>query len=166
VTLTAVNAISDTVAPVVLLTTGGMLSNGLLSAYSDANDRLRKMTRERLEIRTGPDGEVLDMAQVAAVGRERLAEIDYQVPMILRRHQLLRIAPLMIYSAIAIFGLSIVLIAVAVSTGSEPFGQAALGLVLAGTAVLLAGLVVAAMSLASSANAIRYAIERTRSLGR
>jgi hypothetical protein len=143
-----------------------MLSNGLLGVYSTANDRLREMTRERLEIRSGPHGEVLDMAEVAAIGRERLAEIDHQVPMILRRHQLTRIALLLIYLAISIFGVSVIAIAVAVAEHSEAFGQAALGLVLTGTAVLIGGLVVAAMSLASSANAITYAIERTRSLGR
>lgn len=166
VTMTAVNAISDMVAPVVLLTVGGMLTNGLLSAYSGVSDRLREMTRERIEIRSGPDGKVLDPAKVAAVGRERLAEIDHQVPMILRRLQRARIALLLIYIAIAIFGLSIIAIAVAVSEESEAFGQAALGLVLAGTVVLLVGIVVAAISLVSSADAITYAIERTRSLGK
>ena len=152
------------VAPVVLLTTGGMLSNGLLNVYSTTNDRLREMTRERLEIRTGPHGEVLDMADVAAMGLERLAEIDNQVPMILRRHRLTQISLLLIYSAIAVFGLSVIAIAIAVAEQSEAFGQAALGLVLTGTAVLIGGLAVAAISLASSANAISYAIERTHSL--
>jgi hypothetical protein len=46
-TLTAVNAISAMVAPVVLLTTGGMLSNGLLTVYGSINDRTREMTGSR-----------------------------------------------------------------------------------------------------------------------
>ncbi len=45
--LTAVDAISDMVAPVVLLTVGGMLSNGLITIYSDIDNRMRDMTRER-----------------------------------------------------------------------------------------------------------------------
>jgi Protein of unknown function (DUF2721) len=166
VTMTAVNAISDMVAPVVLLTVGGMLTNGLLGAYSGVSDRLREMTRERIEIRSGPDGTVLDLAKVGAIGRERLAEIDHQVPTILARLHRTRIALLLIYIAIAVFGLSIIAIAVAVSEDSEAFGQAALGLVLAGTVLLLVGIVVAAISLVSSADAITYAVERTRSLGK
>ena len=43
------------VAPVVLLTVGGIISNGLLTVYSGINDRMRDMTRERLQIRRGPD---------------------------------------------------------------------------------------------------------------
>lgn len=164
--VTAVSAISDMVAPVVLLTVGSMLSNGLLSAYSGVSAQLREMTRERIEIRTGPDGEVLDSAEVAAAGRERLGEIDHQVPMILGRLQQARIALLVIYIAIAVFGLSIIAIAIAVSEDSEAFGQTALGLVLTGTVLLLVGIVVAAFSLVRSADAVTYAIERTRSLGR
>lgn len=40
-TLIAVNAISDMVAPVVLLTVGGMLSNGLITIDSDIDNRIR-----------------------------------------------------------------------------------------------------------------------------
>jgi Protein of unknown function (DUF2721) len=164
--MTAVSAISDMVAPVVLLTVGGMLTNGLLSSYGGVSERLREMTRERIEIRTGPDGKMLDLAMVSAVGRERLTEIDHQVPLILRRLQRVRIALLLIYIAIAVFGLSIITIAVAVSAESEAFGQAALATVLTGTVVLLVGIVMAAISLVSSADAISYAIDRTGSLGK
>lgn len=72
------------VAPVVLLTAGGVLSNGLITIYSGINNRIREMTRERLEIRQGPAGQVLDDDSVAAIGRERLYEIDVQRPMMLR----------------------------------------------------------------------------------
>ena len=44
------------VAPVVLLTVGSLISNGLLTVYNSVNDRLRQMTRERIEILTGPAG--------------------------------------------------------------------------------------------------------------
>jgi hypothetical protein len=47
------------VAPVVLLTVGGLVTNGLLTVYSDGNDRMRDMTRERIEILTGPEHEKL-----------------------------------------------------------------------------------------------------------
>jgi hypothetical protein len=163
VNLDAVDAISALVAPVVRLTTGGLLSNGLLMAYSAVNDRMRQMTRERIEIRAGPRGEML--GRVPSVGQERLAEIDTQLPMMLRRHHLLRDAVLLVYAAIGVLGLSTIFIAVAVVLHSENFGRVALGLVLAGTIIMLTGLVAAGMSLARSADAITYAVERTRRLG-
>jgi hypothetical protein len=165
VTLNAVNAISAMVAPVVLLTVGGLLSNGLLTVYSSVNDRMREMTRERIEILTGPEGQRLELTTAPVMIRERLEEIGVQLPMMLRRHRLTRLSVLTIYAAIAVLGLSIVVIAIAVSQHDEVAGQVALGLVLGGTVIMLAGICVAALSLAKSADAITYAVERTQSLG-
>jgi hypothetical protein len=165
VTLNAVNAISAMVAPVVLLTVGGLLSNGLLTVYSSVNDRLREMTRERIEILTGPGGERLELATAPAMSRERLEEITVQIPMMVRRHRLTRLSVLAIYAAIAVLGLSIVVIAIAVTQHDEVAARVALGLVLGGTVIMLAGICVAGLSLAKSSDAIMYAVERTRSLG-
>jgi hypothetical protein len=165
VTLTAVNAISDMVAPVVLLTVGGMVSNGLITIYSDIDNRMRDMTRERLEIRRGPAGQVLDPDNVPAIDQERLTEIGMQLPMLLRRHKLTRLSVLTIYIALVVLVVSIVVIAIAVALDDEIAGRAALGLVLAGTIIILLGLGVAAMSLAKSADAISYAVKRTTELG-
>jgi hypothetical protein len=163
VTLSSVSAISAMVAPVVLITTGALLSNGLLIVYGATNDRMRQMTGERISIRSGPGGTLLDEAACTAVGKERLAEIDRQLPMILRRHRLTRNAVLLMYAGIGVLVLSVIDIALAVTRNSEGFGRSALGLVLAGTVVMLAGLVVAARSMASSADAISYAVKRTGS---
>jgi hypothetical protein len=165
VTLNAVNAISAMVAPVVLLTVGGLLSNGLLTVYSSVNDRMREMTRERLEILTGPAGERLELATAPVMSRERLEEINVQLPMMLRRHRLTRQSVLTIYAAIGVLGLSIVVIAIAVSQHDEIAGRVALGLVLGGTVVMLLGIGVAGLSLAKSADAITYAVERTQTIG-
>jgi uncharacterized membrane protein len=165
VSLTPIDAIAAMVAPVVLITTGGMLSNGLLAVYGSVNGRMREMTQERIEILAGPDGEWLSPEGVPAVGRERLAEIGRQLPLMFRRHRLVRYSVLLIYRGIALLVLSVVAIAIAVTTHSEPVSEAALGLVLSGTVVILAGLVVAGSSLARSADAVTYALERTRQLG-
>jgi hypothetical protein len=165
VTLIAVNAISDMVAPVVLLTVGGMLSNGLITIYNDIDNRIRDMTRERLEIRGGPAGQLLDTDSVPAIDQERLIEIGNQLPMLLRRHKLTRLSVLTIYAALVVLGLSIVVIALAVALEDEIIGRVALGLVVAGTVILLLGLGVAAMSLARSADAITYAVKRTTKFG-
>jgi hypothetical protein len=165
VSLTAVSAISAMVAPVVLVTTSALLSNGLLAVYASVNDRMREMTSERLALLSGPRGQFLSQTELPPVSHERLAEIDQQLPMILRRHRLIKAAVLILHGAVAILGLSVIGIAVAVSEDSEGFGNAALGLVLAGTLVLISGLLVAARSLARSNDAISYAVSRTSSLG-
>ncbi|HSZ40082.1 MAG TPA: DUF2721 domain-containing protein [Trebonia sp.] len=72
--------------------------------------------------------------------RERLAQIDTQLPMLLLRHRLLHNAVLLIYIAVAVLVLSVIAIAVAVTRHSTAAGTAALTLVLAGTVVLLGGL--------------------------
>jgi hypothetical protein len=151
-------------APVVLITTGGILSSGLLSVYGMVGERMRAMTREHLDIRTGPHGELLSTADVSAVGQQRLVEIDRQLPLMLRRGDLLRDAVFLIYVGIVGLVLSMFAISVAVTHDSEAWGWVALGLVLAGTVVMLAGIVVAGRSLVRSADAIRYAFEHTRGL--
>jgi hypothetical protein len=153
------------VAPVVLLTVGGMVSNGLITIYNDINNRMRDMTRERLETWRGPAGQVLDPDGVPAIGQERLTEIGVQLPMLLRRLKLTRRSVLTIYVALVVLGLSIVVIALAVALDDEIAGRVALGLVLAGTIILLLGLGVAAISLAKSAEAISYEVERTTKFG-
>lgn len=153
------------VAPVVLVTTSALLTNGLLAVYASVNDRMREMTSERLSLLSGPRGQLLSKKELSAVSQERLAEIDQQIPMILRRHRLIKDAVLILYGSVAILGLSVIAIAVAVSGHSEGFGSAALGLVLAGTGVLISGLLLAARSLARSNDAISYAVSRTSSLG-
>jgi hypothetical protein len=72
---------------------------------------------------------------------------------------------LVIYTGIAVFGLSIIFIAVAVGQHSDELGRAALALVLAGPVVILAGLFLAGLSLARSADAVTYAVEEDRRLG-
>jgi Protein of unknown function (DUF2721) len=152
------------VAPVVLLTVGGLMTNGLLVVYSAINDRMRDMTRERLEIRRGPAGQLLDADTVPPVDAERLYQISVQLPMLVRRHKLTRASVLVIYAAIVVLGLSVIVIGIAVAQDNEVTGRVALGLVLAGTVILLAGMGLAALSLANSADAISYAVERTDAL--
>lgn len=108
---------------------------------------------------------MLDPDSVPPVDQERLHEIGVQLPLMLRRHNLTRAALLVIYVAIVVLGLSIIAIGVAVGQDSTSIGRAALGLVIAGTVVLLSGLGIAALSLAKSADAITYAVERTQKFG-
>jgi hypothetical protein len=160
-----VMAVQAMVAPVVLITAAAILSGGLLTIYGSVNDRMRAMDHERLEILTGDDGTLLSAEQVPPSGQERLTQIDAQLPRLLRRHHLLHNAILVIYAAVAVLVLSVVTIAIAVTAGSGVAGTVALALVLAGTVMLLAGLVSAARSIIISTDAIDYEVQRTLSLG-
>jgi Protein of unknown function (DUF2721) len=165
VNLTTVTAIQAMVAPVVLITTAAILSGALLSMYGSVNDRMRAMNRERLGILTGAEGTLLSAAEVPASGRERLTQIDTQLPMLLRRYRLLHNAVLLIYAGVAVLVLSVIAIAVAVTNRSGAAGTAALVLVLAGTVVLLGGLLSAARSIMISMDAIDYEVRRALSVG-
>ncbi|HEV3290168.1 MAG TPA: DUF2721 domain-containing protein [Streptosporangiaceae bacterium] len=162
---TAITAIQAMVAPVVLITTAAILSGALLAMYGSVNDRMRAMNRERLEIFTGTAGTLLPVAEVPASGRERLTQIDTQLPMLLRRHRLIHNAVLLIYAGVAVLVLSVIAIAVAVTNRSGAVGIAALVLVLAGTVTLLGGLLFAARSIMISMDAIDYEVRRALSLG-
>jgi hypothetical protein len=162
---TAITAIQAMVAPVVLITTAAILSGALLGMYGSVNDRMRAMDRERLETLTGVGGTLLSAADVPASGRERLTQIDTQLPMLLRRHRLIHNAVLLIFAAVAVLVLSVIVIAVAVTNRSGAAGTVALVLVLAGTVTLLGGLLLAARSIMISAQAIDYEVQRSLSLG-
>ena len=96
----AVTAVQAMVAPVVLITTAAILSGALLTMYGSVNDRMRAMDHERLEILTGAGGTLLSAAEVPPSGRERLTQIDTQLPMLLRWHRLLHNAILLIYAGV------------------------------------------------------------------
>jgi Protein of unknown function (DUF2721) len=162
---TAITAIQAMVAPGVLITTAAILSGALLGMYGSVNDRMRAMDRERLETVTGVGGTLLSAADVPASGRERLTQIDTQLPILLRRHRLIHNAVLLIFAAVAVLVLSVIVIAVAVTNRSGAAGTVALVLVLAGTVTLLGGLLLAARSIMISAQAIDYEVQRSLSLG-
>ena len=161
----AVTAIQAMVASVVLITTAAILSGALLTMYGSVNDRMRAMDHERLEILTRADGTLLSVAEVRPSGRERLSQIDTQLPRLLRRHRLLHNAVLLIYAGVGVLVLSVVIIGIAVTASSGAAGTISLVLVLVGTVMLLGGLLFAARSIIISTDAIDYEVQRTLSLG-
>lgn len=164
-TLTSVQAIEAMVAPVVLITAGGILSNGVMSISASVNDRMRTMNHERLALLTDPDGGLKAVEALPAAHRARMGQIDAQMPMLARRHHLMQTSLLTIYLAVATLVVAVVTLGVAVPAGSDQVGLAALALILLGTTGLLASLVMAAMSTLASDNAIDYETRATASLG-
>ena len=156
------SAIGDMVAPVVLITLTTIFANGLLSVLTALGDRLLALDEERLGIRGGPHGEVLDEDSLLPIDRERLRHINYLMPLGFRRVRNLRRAIVTMWTAIGLLVLSVAAIAVALTAHSEAFAFAALGLVLAGVAGVFAGIATVISPLARRTLA---PIEAIRSLG-
>jgi hypothetical protein len=123
------------------------------------------MTSERFALLVGPDGSLRSIGELPPGTRERISQIDEQLPMLLRRHHLLRIAVQSIYIGIAALVASVIMLAIAVPASSDDFGYSSLALVLAGTVALLVGCLFAARSIMISQNAIDYEVNRSLSLG-
>lgn len=164
--IASVSAISVMVAPVVLLSASATLLTGVLNAYANVTNRVFRMTRERVGALSGPSGELLGAASVPDADRERLIEIDEQMPMVLRRARRLRMAAIVLYCDLAFLVLGVIAIGVADTSDSPAFGDAALGLVLAATVALFSAVALAAALLFRSNDALEYEASRTRKLTR
>src|SRR5215469_7006235 len=104
------------VAPVVLITSGVLVGNGLLATYTVVLEQIRTLKRMRLE---GPRAEMLH-------------EIDRQLATSLYRVRRLHLTVLIIFGGTSSLVLSVVSIAVAEANRSEAFGLLAVSLILAG----------------------------------
>jgi len=138
--LSPVSAISDMVAPVVLITLTTIFANGLMAALGALGDRLLALDQQRLGILAGPHGEMIDEDSLPPIDRERLRHINYLMPVGFRRAGYLRRAIVIMWCAIGLLVLSVAAIAVAVTANSEAFAFVALALVLAGVAGMFTGI--------------------------
>jgi len=162
---TAALAIETMVAPVVLITAGGILSGGMLSVAASVNDRMRTMNQERFNMLSKQDGAELKITDLGPAQQERIRQIDTQMPMLVRRHHLLRDAVLSVYVAIGVLVFAVAALGVAVIDDSEVAGIVAVAFALAGSVGLLVSLVIAARSLWLSHDAIDFETEATLRLG-
>lgn len=165
VSLSPVSAISDMVAPVVLMTLATIFANGLNTVSTAIVDTMLALNRERLAILRGPDGEILDEDSVPPLDRERLALIRDQVPVLIRRVRRIGSAVLIIWIAVGVLVLSVAAIAVAVTADSEAFAFTALALVMAGVAGVFAGIATVVGPAPRAADAVVGAVRRTGGLG-
>jgi hypothetical protein len=144
------------VTPSVMLTGCGVLLSGVLARYSGTNDRIRLMLGEhRALLHTFPEQE----------DKERLRQLDLQLPLLLRRHSMLRRAAVTMYAAILLIVLSIILMAAGLITQAPWSGDLAIvGLVL-GTLVMLVGLGQVVREIKLSDDAVRLEAKRVLGAG-
>jgi anti-sigma factor RsiW len=153
-----VRTISLILAPVVMVTSCAIFLGGLLQRYEAISARMRALDRERLDL--------LRAAGAAALDAARLAEIDAQLPRLVRRHRLIRDALLAVYSAILVFIASMGVIAGATLTGSPRIAVAALLTFLLGTGVFLVGVAVTIVEIRRSHREVAYEVEQVLRLDR
>jgi hypothetical protein len=165
VNLSPISAISAMVAPVVLITVSGVLTNGLLAAYTTVANRMFRLDRELLGILSDPDGGLLDADKVAASDRERLDQIRDQMPLIVQRIRRIRNAAVLFSCSVGLLVLSVIGIGAAVTAGSKALAFAALGLVLAGTIAEFAGIATLTVMVVGSSDAVMYETGRMGKLG-
>ena len=161
--VSAISAIEAMLSPAVLITTSAILAAGLSSMYGAVSDRMRIMSAERLDLRSGADGTFEPGSELPRT-RERIAEIDTQLGWLLRRHRLLGQAVLFSYLAPLVLVLSVIVIAIAIGTRSSALGVVAEILVIGGAATLLAGLWFASRAIIIAGNAVDYEVKRVMSL--
>jgi Protein of unknown function (DUF2721) len=160
-----IDAIADMVAPVVLITVGGLFANGLLGVDTASGARLHELNSERLSILTGPDDELIADDQVPARDRAKLQLIEHQVPPLIARIRGIRDACVLIYVAMGLLVLSVIIIAAAITSSSPELGYTALALVLSGVISQFAAVVLATRVMIRSADAVTYETRRTDKLG-
>lgn len=144
------------IAPVVLITACAIIQGGILGRYMYLGQRMRLLAQERLELLHSNKME-------DSFYRERVQEIDSQIPLLIRRHRLLQNGVTLVYSAILIFLISMFAIALSVASNFGELATFALVLFLTGTGILLVGVIAAIKEIRMSHQAICYEISRIAS---
>jgi hypothetical protein len=148
---TAAKTIQLILAPVVMISACGILLSGMLSHYGNLNDRIRRLTGERLQL-----SQLRPVEGHEALSGERLTEIDHQVPMLVTRHRLVHHAILLANMAVAVLVLSMFIVAATALSHSSAVGTVALFVFLTGTAALMASTGCMALEVRSSHQSVSY----------
>ncbi len=143
-------------APVVMFSACSIFVSGILNHYTSVGDRIRALTRERLDLLREPVNKPL--------GAERLEEIDVQLPELLHRHQLIHHALLAVYAAIGILVLTMCIIAVTATIASEWVGPLVYGVFVLSVLTMLVGVALITMEIRTSRRSLAFEVDRVTRL--
>jgi hypothetical protein len=146
-------------APVVMVTACGLLLGAMMSHYAGINARIRALAGERLSLSL-----VVPDDDHRALARERLVEIDHEVPLLVARHRKVHHAVLLAHTAVVILVVSMFVIAAAALTDSPATGTVALFVFLTGCAALMVGAAFMAVEIRTSQVAVVYEASRVADL--
>src|SRR6266498_5612397 len=108
------------IAPAVMITSCCIFGAGLLAHYSAIGERLRITVRERIDLLR--EKEANESSNV--IVKERLEDIDYQIPKLLRHHLLVRTSLAGILIAMVFYILDMFVIAFSVISNRPGFYSA------------------------------------------
>lgn len=123
------------IAPAVMITSCCIFTNGLLAHYASIGERLRVTVRERLDLLREADVNL----RSGLIVQERLEDIDFQIPNLLRHHLFVRTSLAGTFIAIVVYILDMFVIAYSVLSNSTGFYGAILIVFLLGVAAQLIG---------------------------
>jgi hypothetical protein len=142
-------------APVVMFSACSIFVGGVLNHYTSVGDRIRALTRERLDVLR---------SQTTTLDLERLDEIDAQLPEILQRHQLIHHALMAVYASIAILILTMCVIAVTATIAADWVGTLVYGIFLLSVLAMLAGVVLITIEIQTSRRSLAFEVDRVSHL--
>ncbi len=134
------------IAPAVMITSCCIFTNGLLAHYASIGERLRVTVRERVDLLK--EAEVNSRHSPATEGnvegsglivQERLEDIDFQIPNLLRHHLFVRTSLAGTFIAIVVYILDMFVIAYSVLSNRTGFYSAIPVVFLLGVASQLIG---------------------------
>jgi Flp pilus assembly protein TadB len=158
--------IQSILAPVVMITACAILLTGLLGHYAAINARLRAMSRERIDLlRNSGHPLVESIRALDEFSRERLDQIDTQLPTLLQRHKLIHDAVQSLYAAILVFLISMLVIALAVVSDVAWLSSMAVICFVFGMLTLFVGVVITLREVRISHQAIEFEARRVLQLG-
>lgn len=141
------------IAPTVMLSVCSLVQSGVLARYIALGNRIRSLNQERLKLLHTPD-------PADALGIASLKTLDYQIPLLIRRHRLLQDTVLIIYMAIGILIVSMFAIALSVAVNSSQIARIALVLFLVSAGALLLGVCLTAQEVRISHQALCYEVRQ------
>ncbi|MEZ4666408.1 MAG: DUF2721 domain-containing protein [Anaerolineae bacterium] len=151
--------IQSILAPVLMVNACAILVGALFTRYVGINDRLRSMAHERLSLLRDQRGNSLTHGEIALL-KERLNEIDVQMPDLLRRHQLAHHAVAAIYVSVCIFVVDMFVIALSVTTDTAWASPLALLIFLAGISLMLVSIFMTVLEVSTSRGVVIYEVKR------
>lgn len=148
---TLVKTINLIIAPVVMITTCGIILNGIIARYTWLSDRIRSIHEEQLSLLE------LDLTQHQAKA-EKLHHLNHLLPNLLKHHHQVHHVLVLVYLAILVFMLDMLVIAFAIANNSEWLQQIVVIVFLLGISVLLLGMALIADELRSSHQLIQLEV--------
>ena len=139
--------IQPILAPVVMITACAMTLNGVLIHYNAIGERLRSLHRESLSCST--------------VAPKQQQTLEHLMNILLHHHHLVHDAVAVVYLSILVFGLDMLVIALAAWVNLDWLAYAVIDIFLIGVASFLYGMLLIARQIVHSHQAIQLEIEQS-----